>query len=153
FEVKGDKLSDVLFDSKPTPPEPKDPLAKVDPPQVGRAVDQLRDPNPIRFESEQAVTVTIKKPGQTLELKKTKGDPKAESEAGRKDRWDLVAPFAGLAEPKQVTDLLEALERTSAKKNEIVDLPAVNLLPGVLGASILPAAGLTDGQATTVTVA
>lgn len=156
FEIRGDKLGDVLLDAKPTPPipDPKDPFAKIDPPkdEPGRAIDQLRDPNPIRFEADQVVGVTIKKPGQTLELKKTKADPKAESEAARKDRWDLVAPFAGLAEPKQVTDLLDSLERLSAKKNEIVDLPALNFLPGGAGAATLLAAGLTPDQATTVTL-
>ena len=74
FEIKGDKLSNVLFDTKPETP-PKDPLAKLDFPQhPGRAVDQLRDPNPVRIETDLVVGVTIAKPGQTLELRKTKGE-------------------------------------------------------------------------------
>ncbi|HEX3148730.1 MAG TPA: DUF4340 domain-containing protein [Gemmataceae bacterium] len=149
FEVKGEKLSDLLFDAKP--PEPKDPLAKFEPPVPGKPIDQLRDPNPVRFESEQAVSVTITKAGKTVELKKTKADPKAESESARKDRWDLVAPFTGLAETKQVTDLLEALEKLSAKKNEIIDLPNLNFFSGISKA-VLAEAGLGREEATTVTI-
>jgi hypothetical protein len=152
FEIKGDKLADVLLESKPTPPDPKDPLAKFEPPTPGKPIDQLRDPNPLRFESEQVVGVTIAKAGQKIKLKKTKANPKAESEAARKERWDIVSPFNGLAGPKQVTDLLDALERVSAKKNEIVDLPALNFLPGGLAAGVLASAGLTGDQVTTVTV-
>ena len=154
FEIKGDKIGDVLLDAKPASPKLDDPLAKIDPKteDPGRAVDQLRDPQPIRFESEQVASVKIEKPGQTLELKKTKADPKAESEAARTDRWDIVEPFTGLAETRQVTDLLDALEKLSAKKDQIVDLPALRLLPGSLGTATQLVAGLTPDQATTVTI-
>ena len=101
FEIKGDKIADLFFETK------NDPLAKKDfPPEpAGPAVEQLRDANVARFETEHVVNIKISRSGQTLELKKTKGDLKAESEAARKDRWDLVQPFAGLAEAKQVSDL------------------------------------------------
>src|SRR5262249_28527121 len=152
LKIRGNNPAEVWPESNPPPPDPKDPLAKIEPPTPGKPIDQLRDPNPLRFESEQVVGVTIAKAGQMIELKKTKANPKAESEAARKERWDIVSPFTGLAEPKQVTDLLDALERVSAKKNEIVDLQAVNLLPGGAAAGVLAADGLTPDQATTVTV-
>lgn len=147
FEIKGDKLADLLIESK----APADPLAKFDPP-TGKAIDQLRDPNPTRFDTDQVVEITVTRPGQTLQLKKTKGDPKAESEAARKDRWDLREPFTGLAEGRQVSDLLEPLERLSAKKGEILDRPVLHALVGGLGTADLFAAGLTPDRATTVTI-
>jgi hypothetical protein len=149
FEIKGDKFADLFLESKAPPPT--DPLAKFDFP-TGKAIDQLRDPNPVRFDAEQVVEVTIQRPGQTLQLKKTKGDPKAESEAAKKDRWDLVSPFTGLAEGRQVTDLLEPLERLAAKKGEVVDRPLLHALVGGLGSVDLFAAGLTPEQATIVTI-
>lgn len=142
FEVKGDKLADVFLESK------ADLMAKTDPP--GPAFSQLRDPSPARFETDQVTDITITRAGQTLELHKTKGDPKAESEAGRKDRWDLVAPFKSLAEAKQVSDLLDPLEKLSAKANEVIDRPTLHLLTGSLGMADLAAAGLTPDQATVV---
>lgn len=153
FEVKGEKLGpDVLLDAKPTPPDPKDPFAKLDPPTPGKPIDQLRDPNPVRFEPDHVVGLTITKAGKTLELKKTKGDPKAESEAARKDRWDLVSPTTGLAEARQVTDLLDALEKIAAKKGEIIDLAGLNFFPGGLASATMLTAGLTPDQVTTVTI-
>jgi hypothetical protein len=149
FEIKGDKIADLFFESKPDPKS--DPFAKTDPP--GRAIDQLRDPSPARFEVDQVTSVSITRPGQTLELRKTKGDPKAESEAARKDRWDLVQPFAGLAESRQVTDLLDPLERLSAKKGDIIDRPVLHSLVGSLGVADLLVAGLSPDQAMTVKIA
>src|SRR5262249_44882393 len=145
FEVKGDKIADVFLEAKSA-----DPFSKMDP--VGTAIEQLRDPNPARFETDQVVGITIKKPGQTLELRKTKADPKAESEAARKDRWDLVQPFAGLAESRQVSDLLDPLERLAAKKGDIVERSMVNPLLGGFGSIDLALMGLTPDQATTVTI-
>jgi hypothetical protein len=147
FEIKGDKLTDLLLEAK----APGDPLAKFDPP-TGKAIDQLRDPNPVRFDTDQVLEVTITRPGQTLQLKKTKGEPKAESEAARKDRWDLLQPFTGLAEGRQVSDLLDPLERQSAKKGEILDRPVLHALVGGLGTADLIVAGLTPDRATTVTI-
>jgi len=144
FEVKGDKLAEVFLEAK------ADPLAKVDPP--GPAFSQLRDPSPARFETDQVLDVTITRAGQTLELHKTKGDPKAESDAGRKDRWDLTVPFKSLADAKQVTDLLEPIERLSAKANDVIDRPALHMLTGSLGIADLAAAGLTPDQATIVKI-
>jgi hypothetical protein len=145
FEIKGDKLADVIFESK------ADPFAKTEPP--GPAIAELRDPSPARFETDQVVGITIARPGQTLELKKTKGDPKAVSEAAKKDRWDLVQPFSGLAESRQVTDLIDPIERLSAKKGDIIDRPVLHALVGGLGTADLHAAGLTPDQAMTVTIA
>jgi hypothetical protein len=87
-----------------------------------------------------------------LELKKTKGDPKANSEAARKDRWDLVRPFASLAETRQVTDLLDPLERLAAKQGEIIDRAHLNLLLGGFAGADLALLGLTPEEATTVTI-
>ena len=130
FEVKGEKLADVLFDAKPAPPDPKDPLAKLDPPTPGRAVDQLRDPNPIRFESEQVVGVTIQRPGQTLELTPHQARTRRPSRRRPARTAGTSSPRSpAWPKPKQVTDLLDALEKLSAKKNEIVDLPVAQLLP------------------------
>ncbi|MBO0699478.1 MAG: DUF4340 domain-containing protein, partial [Zavarzinella sp.] len=151
FEIKGDKLNDLFLENA-LPPPPMDPLAKMDLPATGPAVEQLRDHNPVRFETDQVVGITITRPGQTLELKKTKGDPKAESEAARKDRWDLVQPFAGLAEGRQVSDLLDPLERLSAKKGEIIDRPQLDTILGGFAAADLAMMGLTPDQATTVTI-
>src|SRR5262245_37687329 len=145
FEVKGDKIADVFLEAKAA-----DPLAKTDP--VGTAIEQLRDPNPARFETDQVVSITIKKPGQTLELRKTKGDPKADTEAARKDRWYLEQPFAGLAESRQVSDLLDPLERLAAKKGDIVERSNINPLLGGFGSIDLALMGLTPEQATTVTI-
>ncbi len=144
FEIKGDKLADLLIETK------SDPLAKTEPP--GKAIEQLRDPNPIRFDTDQVVEVTIQRPSQTLHLKKTKGDPKAESEAAKKDRWDLLSPFAGLAEGRQISDLLDPLDRMAAKKSDVIDRPVLHALVGGLGASDLLVAGLSPDQATTVTL-
>lgn len=143
FEVRGDKLADIFLNGKPDDP-------KGDLP--GPAFTQLRDPNPARFESDLVLGVTITRPGQTVELRKTKGDPKATSEAAKKDRWDLVQPFAGLAEGKQVSDLLDPLERLAAKKGEVIDRPVLHALTGGLGAADLLVAGLTPDQQTTVTI-
>jgi hypothetical protein len=154
FEVRGDKLNDLFFTEKkdePTPP----PMPGMPPPpktDLGRAFDQIRDPNPLRFESDNVLNVRLVRQGQTLALTKTKGNPKAESEAGRKDRWDITAPFTGLAEAKQVTDLLDPLEKMSGKKGDIVDRPVLHSLTGGLGIADLAALGLTDDQVTQVTV-
>jgi Domain of unknown function (DUF4340) len=144
FEVKGDKLADLLIETAKAE-EPK-----LDPP--GPAFQQLRDPNPARFEVDNVLSVRVARPGQTLELRKTKGDPKAESEAGKKDRWDLMAPFTGLAESRQVSDLLEPLERLAAQKGQIIDRPILHLVTGGLGVADLAAAGLTPDQAAVVTI-
>jgi hypothetical protein len=145
FEVKGDKLADVLFESK------ADPFTKGDLP--GPAFGELRDSSPARFDVDQVVGITIARPGQTLELKKTKGDPKAASEAAKRDRWDLVQPFSGLAESRQVSDLLDPLERLSAKKGDVIDRPVLHALVGGLGSADLLVAGLNPEQATTVQIA
>ena len=93
FEVRGDRFKDLFFDAEPEEGPKAEPL--------GTAFQQLRDPNPARFESDQVVHVKVTRGGQTLELKKTKGDPKADSPAARNDRWDLVAPFAASPRPSR----------------------------------------------------
>jgi hypothetical protein len=144
FELRGDKFKDLFFNGEPEEGPKAEPL--------GTAFQQLRDPNPARFESDQVVHVKVTRSGQTLELKKTKGDPKAESPAARSDRWDLVSPFTGLAEAKQVTDLIEPLERLSAKATEVIDRPMLHLVTGGLGTADLVATGLSPDRATTVVV-
>jgi Domain of unknown function (DUF4340) len=147
FEIKGDKIADLFFETK------KDPMAKMDLPETPvPAVEQLRDANVARFETDHVVGITISRPGQTLELRKTKGDPKAESEAARKDRWYLKQPFDGLAEAKQVSDLLDPLERLAAKKGEIVDRDGIKTVLGAFGAADLAAMGLAPEEVTTVTI-
>src|SRR5262245_10948235 len=144
FEIKGDKLADLLIEA-----------AKAEGPKLDApapAFQQLRDPNLARFESDSVASVRVTRPGQTLELKKTKGDPKAESEAGRKDRWDLAAPFTGLAESRQITDLLDPLERLAAQKGQVIDRPVLHLVTGGLGVADLAVAGLTPDQATVVPI-
>jgi hypothetical protein len=144
FEVRGDKFKDLFFSGEPEEGPKAEPL--------GTAFQQLRDANPARFEADQVVHVKVLRSGQTLELKKTKGDPKAESQAARSDRWDLVAPFTGLAEAKQVTDLVEPLERLSAKANEVIDRPMLHLMTGGLGTADLIATGLSPDRTITVVI-
>ncbi len=146
FEVKGDRLADLFF--LPKVPDPKDPMPSV----AGRAYEQVRDPAVARFDSDHVTAVTVRSPGQMLQLRKTKGDPKAESDAARKDRWDLAAPFTGLAETKQVTDLLDPLDKLAAKRGDIIDRPALHAVVGSLGVMDLAVLGLTPDQATTVEV-
>ena len=96
FEVKGDKLGDIFLTTSDSADGPKAELP-------GPAFQQIRDANAARFESEQVISVKVTRPGQVIELRKTKGDAKAETLAAKSDRWDIVAPFIGLAEAKQVT--------------------------------------------------
>jgi Domain of unknown function (DUF4340) len=145
FEIKGDKLKDIFFNT--TPP---DPIA----PQV-RAVDELRDPNLLRFETDQVIRIDINRDSHTvLGLKKTKGDPKAPSPSARRDRWDVTAPYKGLAETNRVEDLLRPFETMQARKDDIIDRPAFHSIAGALGAtSDLGALGLDADHATRVAIA
>ncbi|WP_020475074.1 DUF4340 domain-containing protein [Zavarzinella formosa] len=142
FEIKGERLKDVFL----LPPPPEGPKVEF----TGKAHEQLRDANVVRFETEHVTGVEIRGPNQTLHLKKTKKDPKAESESARTDRWDLTAPFRGLAETKQVTDLLDPLDRLAAKRGDIIDRAALHAITGSMGAIDLRLAGLTADQAITV---
>jgi Domain of unknown function (DUF4340) len=146
FEVKGDKLKDVFFSTGPP-----DPLA---PPQA-RAVDELRDPNLLRFETDQVTRMDVSRDAHpVLGLKKTKGDPKATSPAARRDRWDVTAPYKGLAETNRVEDLLRPFETMQARKDDIIDRPAFHSIAGALGATAdLGALGLDTDHATRVTIA
>lgn len=145
FEIDGKRLTDIFF------LPPKDEGPKSEP--AGRAHEQVRDTALARFDADQVAAVTVRRPNQTLELKKTKGDPKAESEAARKDRWDLAAPFTGLAESKQVTDLLDPLDKLAAKRGDIIDLAAVRAFAGpTVVEAFRRAAGVTPAVATTVEV-
>lgn len=153
FEVRGEKLNDLFFhekkDDAPPPMPPIPPPPKTEP---AKAFDQVRDPNPWRFESDHVLGIRVVRQGQSLALTKTKGNPKAETEAARRDRWDILAPFTGLAEAKQVNDLLDPLERMAGKKGDIIDRPLLHCLTGGLGISDLAAFGLTDDQVTQVHV-
>lgn len=144
FEVRGDRFKDLFFNGEPEEGPKAEPL--------GTAFQQLRDPNPARFDADHVVRVTVTRGGQTLDLRKTKGDPKADSPAARTDRWDFASQFVGLAEGKQVTGLLEPLERLAAKPGEVIDRPVLHALTGGLGSADLLAAGLTPELATTVVV-
>ena len=120
FEIKGDKFADLLIEKK------SDSLAKAEP--TASAIELLRDPNPVRFDTDQVVDVTIQRPGQTLELKKTKGDPKANSESRAKRS---LGPGFSVCRPRrgrQVSDLLDPLDRMSAKKGEVIDRPVLHAL-------------------------
>ena len=51
-----------------------------------------------------------------------------------------------------MTDLVEPLERLSAKANEVIDRPMLHVLTGGLGTADLIVAGLTPDRATTVVI-
>ena len=142
FEIKGERLKDVFL----LQPPPEGPKAEP----VGKAHDQLRDANILRFDAENILGVEIRGNNQTLSLRKTRKDPKAESESARTDRWDLTAPFTSLAEAKQVTDLLDPLDKLAAKKGEIIDRAALHAVVGSVGVIDLSIAGLGDDQAISV---
>ena len=56
--------------------------SRQDRPARSPAIEQLRDPNPARFETDQVVSVTIQKPGQTLELQEDQGRPEGRVGSG-----------------------------------------------------------------------
>src|SRR5262249_42639444 len=116
----------VFFGTPPTP----DPFG---PPRTSAssAMEELRDPNVVRFEADEVTQVEVSRPGRpALVLKKTRGDLKAQSAEARHDRWDVTTPFASLAETNQITDLIRPFETLQARKGEIVDQTSLAALAG-----------------------
>ena len=90
FEVKADAIADLF--AKP---------------------DDVRDATLARFGTDETTTVTIQQPkAAPLVLSKRKGNPNAEREDDKQDRW-----YVGdrLAEITKVTELLEGLAKLDAK--------------------------------------
>lgn len=93
FEIRGDKFNDLFA-----------------------AVDEVRDANLARFDSDDVNDVTIAVKGQSpIKLTKKKGNKDAEKDDERRDRWYLGDR---LAERSKVTELLDALARLEAKGKE-----------------------------------
>lgn len=93
FEIRGDKFNDMFA-----------------------AVEEVRDANLARFDSDDVNELTIAVKGQPpIKLTKKKGNKDAEKEDERQDRWYLGDR---LAERSKVRELLDALTRLEAKGKE-----------------------------------
>ncbi|MEZ6141123.1 MAG: DUF4340 domain-containing protein [Zavarzinella sp.] len=145
FEIRGDHMEEIFFLDKPFDP------MQPPPAPTGSAYTQLRDTNPLRFLPDQVANVTIQGPKQQLELRKTFGKDDAKVEANRNDRWDIVQPFAGLAETKQVDDLLNPLSSLSPTAENTVERSLLHTLTGGMGASDLAVLGLANPTRITIT--
>lgn len=121
FEINGEKLSDILLDNAASDdlPKPKDDLLGVT--KKGSPFQQIRDKNPIRIDTDSVETVRIETDIRTIELKKTKRNPRSESANSKSDRWDIVEPNRHLADTKSVQDLLNSLSQLKVNSSEIID--------------------------------
>jgi hypothetical protein len=121
FEINGEKLSDILLENSPSDDLPKskdDPLGIA---KKGSPFQQIRDKNPIRIDTDSVESVRIEMDIRTIELKKTKRNPRSESANSKSDRWDIIEPNRHLADTKSVQDLLNSLSQLKANSSEIID--------------------------------
>ncbi len=150
FELKDDRLKDLLVLK-----------SSAGPGDQAKAVDQLRDPNLARFDSNQVARIEISqvsnaggpKPAEhRFEIVKIKGDPNATGPKGGEDRWELLTPIKDQADTSSVTELLDALKGMEARKENIVDGPPPAALVGFAAIDPRLLFGLTPELAKKVTL-
>jgi hypothetical protein len=151
FDIRVDKLNDLFFLKSDVQPPPGEPIPPA--PKVAVAVDELRDSNLVPIDSSMVQDLTtVRDSHPVVELHKTFGKPSAARDEDKKDRWNLVVPYAAQADGDKVRDKLLDPLGTRAGKSTIYDRLPLQAVIGGLVVADRDALGLNPKKASRIEI-